>query len=130
MKKIRSRTAEKNRRDQFPHYKPTGIFFKRSKAANSAVGGPIRPKFELFGAPMHVIITCKYKKERMKNSQEKVETQFFSIITLSVTMETSGRIWLNFKLIPPFMYVIITCKYEKDPIKNNQEKVATSFFPL
>ena len=26
------------------------------------------------------------------------------------------------------MYVIITCKYEKDPIKNNREKVATSFF--
>ena len=28
------------------------------------------------------------------------------------------------------MYVIITCKYEKDPIKINQEKVATPFFKL
>ena len=26
---------------------------------------------------MHVIVTCKYEKERMKNSREKVETQFF-----------------------------------------------------
>ena len=77
---------------------------------------------------MHVIITCKYKKERMKNSREKVETQFF--ITLSVTMETSGWIWLNFKLIQALMYVIITCKYEKGPIKNSREKVETSFFPL
>ena len=25
------------------------------------------------------------------------------------------------------MYVIITCKYEKDPIKDNREKVATLF---
>ena len=41
-----------------------------------------------------------------------------------------GRIWLNFKLIQALMYVIITCKYEKDPIKNNQEKVATLFFKL
>ena len=28
------------------------------------------------------------------------------------------------------MYVIITCKYEKDPIKNNQEKVAKPFFQI
>ena len=28
------------------------------------------------------------------------------------------------------MYVIITHKYEKDPIKNNREKVATPFFKL
>ena len=28
------------------------------------------------------------------------------------------------------MYVLITCKYEKDPIKNSRENVMTSFFPL
>ena len=37
-----------------------------------------------------------------------------------------GWIWLNFKLIQALMYVIITCKYEKDSIKNNREKVATT----
>ena len=40
------------------------------------------------------------------------------------------RIWPNFKLIQTLMYVIITCKYEMDPIKNNREKVATPFFKL
>ena len=54
----------------------------------------------------------------------------FPIITLSVTMETSGWIWPNFKLIQDLMYVIITCKYEKDSIKNSREKVETSFYPL
>ena len=54
----------------------------------------------------------------------------FPIITLSVTMETTGWIWPNFKLIQALMYVINTCKYEKDPIKNSREKVETSFFPL
>ena len=54
----------------------------------------------------------------------------FPIITLSVTMETSGWIWPNFKLIQDLMYVIITCKYEKDSIKNSREKVETSFFPF
>ena len=74
MKRIWSRTAKKNRRHCFSHYKPMGIFFRRSRAANSAVSGPIRPKFKIFRALMHVIITCKYKKERIKNSREKVET--------------------------------------------------------
>ena len=130
MKRIRSRTAEKKVETSFSHYKPMGIFFKHLRAANSAVGGPIRPIFELVRALMHIIITCKYEKDQMKNSREKVETPLFPIITLSVTMETSGWIWPNFKLIQAFMYVIITCKYEKDPIKNSREKVETSFFPL
>ena len=78
---------------------------------------------------MHVIVTCKYEKEQMKSSQEKVETPFILIINLSVNMETSGWIWPNFKLIQALMYVIITFKYEKDLIKNSQENVETSLFP-
>ena len=46
----------------------------------------------------------------------------FPIITLSVTMETSVPIWPNVELIQALMYVIITCKLEKDPIKNSGEK--------
>ena len=45
-------------------------------------------------------------------------------------MENSGLIWPNFKFIQALMYVIITCKYEKEPIKNNQEKAARPFFKL
>ena len=40
-------------------------FFRRSRAANSPVDSPIRPKFKLVRALMHV---CKYEKDRMKNS--------------------------------------------------------------
>ena len=79
---------------------------------------------------MHIIVSCKYKKERRKKGPRKSGDTVFCIITLSVTMETSGWIWPNFKLIHALMYVIITCEYEKDPIKNSQEKVETSFFPL
>ena len=28
------------------------------------------------------------------------------------------------------MYVLITCKYEKDPIKNSRENVMTSFLTI
>ena len=54
-----------------------GVFRRLSRAANSAVGRPIEPKFELVRALMHVIIACKYEKDQMKNSREKVETLFF-----------------------------------------------------
>ena len=78
MKRIRSRTAEKKWRHPFSHYKPIdGDFFRRSRAANSAVDGPIRLKFILVPGLMHVMVTCNYEKERMKNSREKVETSFF-----------------------------------------------------
>ena len=54
---------------------------------------------------MHVTITCKYEKDRIKKTAEKKwQHRFFSIITLSVAMETSSRIWPNFKLIQALMY--------------------------
>ena len=58
------------------HYKSMGNFFRRSRAANSVVSGPIWPKFELIRDFMHVLVNCKYKKDRIKNKQEKVETSF------------------------------------------------------
>ena len=54
-------------------------------------------------------------------------TPFFSIITLSIAMETSSLNWPNFNLIQALMYVIVTCKHEMGPIKNSREKVATPF---
>ena len=41
-----------------------------------------------------------------------------------------GRIQPNLKLIQALMYVIVTCKYEKDPIKNSREKAMMPFSPL
>ena len=79
---------------------------------------------------MYVIITCKYEKDPITNNREKVTTLFFKIITLSVAMETSGRIRPNFELIQALMHVLIACKYEKDQMKNSGENVMTSFSPL
>ena len=59
----------------FSHCKSMGNF-KRSRAANSTVSGPIWPKFELVRDFMHVLVTSKYKKDQIKNNREKVETSF------------------------------------------------------
>ena len=60
------------------HFPITGLWeiFYTSRASNSLVSVPIRPKFELVQDFMHVLVTSKYKKDRIKNNQEKVETSF------------------------------------------------------
>ena len=89
-----------------------------------------RMNFELIQALMYIIVTCKYEMNPIKHVRENVMTPFFPTVTLSVAMETSGRIWPNFELIQALMHVLITCKYEKDPIKNSGENVMTLFYPL
>ena len=66
----RSKMNELAWRHHFP------IISIRSRAANSVVRGPIWPKFELVRDYMHVLVACTYKKDRIKNKQEKVETSF------------------------------------------------------
>ena len=95
--------------------------FRSLRATNSVVRGRIWPNFKLIQALMYVIINCKYEKDPIKKNREKVATPFFQIITLSVAMETSGRIWPNFELIQAFMHDLITCKYEKDQMKKAEK---------
>ena len=42
----------------------------------SVVSDPIWPKFELVWDFTHVLITCKYNKDRTKSNREKVESHF------------------------------------------------------
>ena len=39
-----------------------------------------------------------------------------------------GQISPNFEIIQALMYIIFTCKYEMNPIKNFRKKVMTPFF--
>ena len=69
------------------------------------------------------------QRATMLTWEKKWKYQFFRRLRAANSV-VRGQIWQNFKLIQALMYVIITCKYEKDPIKNNREKVATPFFKL
>ena len=60
----------------FSPYKTMGKIFRRSRTANSEVSGLIWPKFELLHDFMHVLVTCKYKKDRIKSDPKKVATPF------------------------------------------------------
>ena len=41
-----------------------------------------------------------------------------------------GPIWPNFELVRDLMDVLVTCKYEEDPIKNEGARVFITFSPL
>ena len=53
-----------------------GDFSNRSRAANSAVLGPIWPNFELVRDLMDVLVTCKYEEDLIKNEGARVDTTF------------------------------------------------------
>ena len=74
-----------------------GDFFRRPRAANSAVLGPIWPNFELVRDVMDVLITCKYEEDPIKNIGARVFTTLyvnFSDAQGQITLESvvvSGR---------------------------------------
>ena len=41
-----------------------------------------------------------------------------------------GPIWPNFELVRDVMNVLVTCKYEENPIKNEGARVDPTFSPL
>ena len=100
--------------------------------------GRIWPNFEVIQALIHVLITCKYEKDPIKNSGENVMTSFSPLKVYGIFFKRSraansavlGLIWPNFELVRDVMNVLITCKYEEDPIKNEGARVMTTFFPL
>ena len=72
----------------FSHYKSMGNILR---AASSIISGPIWPQFELVRDFMHVLVTCKYKKDWSKSNREKSGDTIFPIISqwgLSVAMDT------------------------------------------
>ena len=79
MRSIKSKMKERECSQDFSHYKSMGIFSRRSRAANSAVLGPIWPNFELVRDLMDVLITCGMKKIRSKMKALECSQHYTSI---------------------------------------------------
>ena len=75
---------------------------------------------------MSSFVTCKNEDDRIKNEGARVFTRFlplsvygdFSRCPRAANSAVLGPIWLNFELVRDVMDVLVTCKYEEDPIKN------------
>ena len=93
--------------------------------------GRIWPNYELIQALIHVLITCKYEKDPIKNSGENVMTSFFPIISLwdffirprAANSAVLGPIWPNFELVRDVMDALVTCKYDVSSMTNLRRPV-------
>ena len=103
----------------FSHCKFVGNFFRRSRAANAIGSGLIWPKFELVRDFMHVLVTCKYKKDQIKKKPTEKRWRYrFSIISqwgLSVAMDTNVLIHSSPKPYAAFpIPVMLHIKFDQD----------------
>ena len=80
---------------------------------------------------MVVLVTCKNEEDPFKNKGHRVVTidLYADVSKPSRAVNSTvylGWLFLKFKLIQAFMYVLVTCKNEKDPIKNEDARVVTT----
>ena len=91
-------------------------------------------KFELVRDIIDVLVTCKYEEDPIKkNEGTRVLTRLYDGFfrrSRATNSEIRGGILLKFDLIQAFIVVLVTCKNEEDPIKNEGARVLTRFSPL
>ena len=81
MRMIQSKMKELECSQDYSHNRYMGDFSRRSRAANSAVLGPIWPNFELVRDVLNVLVTCNYEEYPIKNEGARVVTTlYFSIL--------------------------------------------------
>ena len=106
---------------------------QHSRAANSEVSGGIPLKSELIQAFIVVLVTCKNEKDPIKNTGSRVLTRFPPLHKYGIFFKRSraanspvcGQIGPKFELIQDIV-VLVTCKNEEDPIKNQSTRELTS----
>ena len=82
----------------------------------------IRPKIELDGAFMPVLVTSNFDDDSIKNERASMKTPFSHYEFI-----VNCPVWPKCDIVRDFMHVLITCKYKNDRIKSNREKMETIF---
>ena len=78
---------------------------------------------------MAVLVNSKNKEDPNKNEDARMATtlniEFFTQ-SWAYNSAVKGRIWLKFELIRDVITILVTSKYEVDPIKIESARVATT----
>ena len=93
-------------------------------------------KFKLIQALIVVLIVCKNEEDPFKTIGTRVVTTFLSLLVYgdfskrsrAGNSEVPDWILLNFQPIRDIMDLLVACKNEKDPIKNEGARVVTTLF--
>ena len=80
-------------------------------------------------------IPARMKKIQLKMKELDCSQDFSHYKSMGIFPDAQGQltlgpIWPNFELVRDIMDVLVTCKYEEDPIKNEGARVDTTFSPL
>ena len=78
---------------------------------------------------MVVLHICRNEEDPIKNEYPRVLTRLYVVFfrrSRAANSEVSGGILPKFELIQAFIVVLVTCKNEENPIKNEGAKVLTS----
>ena len=81
---------------------------------------------------MVVLQTFKNEEDPIKNEGARMLTRLYVVFSdaQGQLVPVSGGILPKFELIQAFKVVLLTCKNEEDPIKNEEARVLTRVFPL
>ena len=77
---------------------------------------------------MHVLFICKNEEDLIKNEGTGIFTTFLPLYVYRDFTDDQGSavlvpIWSNFNLVRGIMNVLVTCKNQEDPIKNEGARV-------
>ena len=78
---------------------------------------------------MVILHTCKNEEDPIKNEDARVLTRLYVVFSDAqgqLTPKSAVEFCQKFKLIQAFIVVLVTCKNEEDPIKNEGGRVLTS----
>ena len=81
-------------------------------------------------ARMRMIVSKMKELECSQDISHYKSMGFFFRCSTAANTAVLGPIWPNFVLVPDLINVLITCKYEDDPIKNEGVRVFTTFSPF
>ena len=86
----------------------------------------------MFSFPARMrMIESKMKELECSQDFSHYKTRgIFSRCPRAANSPVLGPIWLNFELVRYVIDVLVTCKYEEDPIENEGASIFTTFSPL
>ena len=111
--------------------------FQRSRARNSEVYIRMWQEFELVRGFIAALVICKFDDDPSKNEGTVVPTLHYKshdgenfYHSMASNSTASSPIWPQIELVHDFMSVLLTCKFDDDPIKNEGAFVSRTFSPL
>ena len=110
----------------------SATFFRRSRADNFEVNIWMCQELELVRDITALLVTCKFDDDPIQKRRYHVHNISFRS-PRAHSFEVNRRMWAEFILVRDFMAVLcvlVTCKFDDDPIKKEGAIVSSTFSPL